>query len=268
LSLRIVVCVKRVLDPEIPARAFGVDPSGLAPVITGLPAAMVIDSYAENALETGIQLRDNVPGSRLIALCLGDTGCDDVLRRALAFTADDAVRCWDPAWADLDGLAVGHILAQAIRAEGGADVILCGRQAGDIEESVVPGALAEALDATCITAALSVEPASVGLRVGRDADGTLVRVLSSIPAVISVGSSAANVPRMPKTKDAMLARRKAIRTYDADALVIDLERGASGTQLVRLELPVQAGSCTLIGATEPAAQAAELIRHFVSLHLV
>ena len=38
-------------------------------------------------------------------LCLGDEESEDVLRRALAFTADQAVRIWDDEWEDLDGQA-------------------------------------------------------------------------------------------------------------------------------------------------------------------
>ena len=88
--MHIVVCLKQVVDPEIPPRYFKIDPETNRPEEGS--GDMVMDSYAENALEAAIQLRDKVNGAKVTALCLGDEETEDVLRRALAFTADQAVR--------------------------------------------------------------------------------------------------------------------------------------------------------------------------------
>ena len=76
---------------------------------------------------------------------------EDVLRRAFAFTADQAVRVWDDEWEDLDGQAVGHILAQTIKKLGGAGFVLTGYQASDIEEGLVGPVMAEELGIPCVT---------------------------------------------------------------------------------------------------------------------
>ena len=88
--MHIVVCLKQVLDPEITPRYFQIDPATNRPV--NEDSDMVLDSFAENALELAIQLRDKTPGATVTALCLGEESAEDVLRRALAFTADAAVR--------------------------------------------------------------------------------------------------------------------------------------------------------------------------------
>ena len=75
----------------------------------------VPDSYAEHALELGIQLRYRFPGSTATALCVGDSASDEVLRRAYALTANAAVRAWDPSWLDLDALATRGISVEEVR---------------------------------------------------------------------------------------------------------------------------------------------------------
>ena len=119
--MHIVVCLKQVIDPEIPPRYFKIDPETNRPEEGS--GDMVMDSYAENALEAAIQLRDKIDGATVTALCLGDEESEDVLRRALAFTADQAVRVWDDEWENLDGQAVGYILAQTIKNLGDVDLV-------------------------------------------------------------------------------------------------------------------------------------------------
>src|SRR3954471_8899495 len=98
LVMHIVVCLKHVYNPEITPRYFEMDPETNRPVDERMD--MVLDSFAENALELAIQLRDKTPGSTVTAVCLGDESAEEVLRRALAFTANTAVRVWDSAWED------------------------------------------------------------------------------------------------------------------------------------------------------------------------
>jgi electron transfer flavoprotein beta subunit len=265
--MHIVVCIKQVLDPEIPARAFRIDDAGTTPVIVGVPATRVIDSYAENALELGVQLRDRTPGARLTALCLGDPASDDVLRRAFAVTADSAARAWEPSWNEFDAMAASHVLARAIAVLGGADVVLCGRQASDIEESLFGPALAEELGAPCITFVRSVEAVHAGVRVEREADGLVMTVEAPVPVVITVTSAASNVPRMPRVKDTMLAKRKPIRVLGAAELSLDATRATPGVHLVRLSLPVTGDDCEMIEG-DVAAQAATLVSRLRGLRLI
>jgi electron transfer flavoprotein beta subunit len=257
--VRIIVCVKQVLDPEIPARAFRIAEGGTHPVVVGFPAAQVPDSYAENALELGLQLRDRVDGSTVTALCVGDAASDEVLRRAFALTADAAARAWDSAWSNCDALATSHIIARAIGVLGGADLVLCGRQAGDIEESLMGPAVAEELGVPCVALARSVVPAGDGVRIEREAGGIVQTVEAPLPVVVTVTSASTNVPRMPKVKDTMLARRKPIRVLGASDLSLDRERAEPLVHIERLSLPAAGGECEMIGGSGVAAQATALV---------
>lgn len=266
--MRIAVCIKQVLDPEIPARAFRVDESGTRPAIDGVPAARVADSYAENALELGLQLRDKTAGSTLTAVCVGDADSDEVLRRAFALTANATVRAWDAEWCNIDALGASHVIARVLDVIGGADLVLCGRQASDIEESVLGPALAEELGMPCITSAGHIESTGQGITVEREADGLLLTVHSSLPVVVTVSSSPTNVPRMAKVRDVVLAKRKPITVFGTADLALDPERVAPGARIERLTLPRSEHLCEMIGGTDVGAQAALLASRLRELRLL
>ena len=80
--MHIVVCLKQVVDPEIPPRYFKIDPETNRPEDGSWD--MVMDSYAENALEAAIQFRDKIDGAKVTALCLGDEESEDVLAQSIS----------------------------------------------------------------------------------------------------------------------------------------------------------------------------------------
>lgn len=264
--MQIVVLLKQILDPEIPPRDFRIDAGSNRPVQGG--AKLVLDSYAENALETAIQLRDSTPGARVTAITLGDQPTEEVLRRAFAFTADAAVRVWDPAWKELDGQAVGYVLARAIASMGGADLILAGRQSGDMEEGLVGPTLAEELGVTCATLVSHLQVEGNRVRVTREADGGYAVLELPLPAVLTVTSSEVNVPRLPKVKDAMMAKSKPIKLLGAAEIAADLERLQPGTRLERAYVPVTDVACEILGGGDGPEKANSLAGRLVELKVL
>jgi len=61
--MRILVCLKQIIDPEIPARDFRLDPvkreaeRGSANLVTNI--------FCENALEMALQLREHIGGTEI-----------------------------------------------------------------------------------------------------------------------------------------------------------------------------------------------------------
>lgn len=252
-QLKIVVCLKQILDPEVPPKEFRIDPATRRPLQGN--AKLVMDSYAEYALEVAIQLKDKAPGSQVTALAVADKPGDEVLRRALALTADGAVRVWDAAWGDLDAPGVAHILARTIAKLGGADLVLCGRQAGDIERGVVGPMLAEELGAACVTTVARVEPAGDRLRLHREIDGGYAVVETRLPAVITITNDETNVPRLPKVKDLMMATRKPITLLGPGDLDLVAARLAPRLAQAELFIPSQEGQCEVLEGDDGAAKA-------------
>ncbi|HEY8449283.1 MAG TPA: electron transfer flavoprotein subunit beta/FixA family protein [Bacillota bacterium] len=265
--LRIAVCLKQVLDPELPPASFRIDAEGLRPDVPGAP--LVMDSYAANALEVGLKLREQVAGSTLTVFCVGDERADEVIRQAFEVTADEGVRAWDPGWERLDALATAHILARAIVTAGGADVVLCGREAGDIEEGLVGPALAEELDAACVTVAERVAPGGPNdwLVVEKRGRSGLLRLAAEPPLVVTITSTKDNVLRMAKVKDKMLARRKRVRVVGAGELGLDPARARPRTELCALTLAESRGTCQWITGADGAELAAQLVRRLRELKL-
>lgn len=264
-NLNIVVCLKQILDPEVAPKDFKIDPATRRPVQGN--AKMVMDSYSENALEVAIQLKEK-SGGKVIALCVGDKPADEVLRRALAVTADEAVRVWDPAWTELDAGAVAHILARAIRKLGGADLVLTGRQAGDVERGLVGPMLAEELGAACTTVVARVEASGDRVRLRREVDGGFHIIESRLPAVVTVTNDETNVPRLPKVKDLMMATRKPITVLGAGDLDLDAARLAPAVALQELFVPTLDARCEIIEGDDGAAKAVNLTNKLKDLKVL
>jgi electron transfer flavoprotein beta subunit len=264
--MHIVVCLKQVLDPEIIPRYFKINPETNRP--ENSDSDLVLDSFAENALELAIQLRDKTPGSTVTALCLGDETSEDVLRRALAFTANQACRVWEDGWEDLDGQAVGYILAQAIKNLGGAELVLTGCQAGDIEEGLVGPVLAEELGIPCITLVSDIEIENESAKATCESEDGCTVVGVPCPAVFTIISAESNVPRLPKVRDIRLARTKPIQLFEAEDLGLESERCQPGVKLERAYVLNREVACEILPGNDSLVLASGLADRLVALKLV
>ena len=127
--MKLLVCLKQILDPEIPARDFRVDPvkreaeRGAANLVTNI--------FCENALETALQFRERIGSGRITVLSFGAATGEDSLRKALAMKADEAALVLNDGQPHPDPLTVARVLAAAIRKLGTFDLIMVGREAGD-----------------------------------------------------------------------------------------------------------------------------------------
>ena len=149
--MNIIVCVKQVLDPEMPASAFKVDP-GTKRVVESQGTPPVLNGFDENAVEAALRIKDAV-GANVTALSMGRSFVMDVVKKPLSMGADDLVLLEDDAFHDLDSYATATVLSAAIRKIGDFDLILAGRQASDWDNAQVPLGVAEMLDLPCLTVA-------------------------------------------------------------------------------------------------------------------
>ncbi|MBI4233574.1 MAG: electron transfer flavoprotein subunit beta/FixA family protein [Chloroflexi bacterium] len=267
--MRIVVCLKQVLDPDaVNAYALWgrlkVDPATKALVREGVP--LLINAYDEQALEAALRIRDKGVPCTITALTLGDESSRQVFRHAFAMGADEGVLLMDPAYQGSDGLGVAHVLAGAIRKLGGADLVLCGRQASDDDQGVVGLALAELLDMPAVTIAGDVQVV----------DGRVVRVVralpdgeevveADLPALVTI-SSELGQPRFPSARGMLEARRKQPRVWSAQDIGVNLAAAqASATRVRQVDLfvPQVQGQCQFIqgeGVAQKAAALAQALR--------
>ena len=107
--MNILVCLKQILDPEVPARDFRVD-SVKREAEQG-SANLVTNIFCENALETALQLRERAGGAKITVLSYGRPTAEDSLRKALAMKADAAALVLNESEGTPDPLAVARVLA-------------------------------------------------------------------------------------------------------------------------------------------------------------
>jgi electron transfer flavoprotein beta subunit len=239
--MNILVCVKQILDPDVPARDFRIDPTRREAVRGG--ANLVPNIFCENALETALQLRDATGGS-VTALSCGTGEAEEVLRKALAMTADDAALVARDEGSAPDSLGVARVLAAAARRLGEFDVVMVGRESGDWGVGQTGGLLAEELGVPMVALVDGAEVSNEGLKLRRQTDYGFDTVLAQTPVLVTITNCEANVPRIPKTRDVMKSYRKTLTAWQVDELGVSLEDRVA--EVVELSIPVKEITCEFV----------------------
>jgi electron transfer flavoprotein beta subunit len=216
--LQVLVCVKQILDPEIPPRQFEVDRGSKKAVPGG--AALVISPFDANAVEIALQLKSREKDCTVTALTLGGEASGKVLRHVLAMGCDEAVQLADPIFEGLDSSGTAKAIAAGIRKKGPVDFVLCGRQAGDWDMGQVGCLVAEELSLPCVTSVSRAEVKDGRLRLRREAEKGEEILEAAIPLLATVTSSSLNQPRYPTAIGIVKAGRKKIPVWSAQDLGI------------------------------------------------
>lgn len=236
--MNILVCMKQILDPEVPARDFRIDAT--RKTADQGSANLVTNIFCENALETALQFRERAGGGTITVLSLGPSSAEDTLRKALAMKADAAALVIDDGGADRDPLNVARFLAAAIRRLGDFDLILTGRESGDWGAGQTGALLAEELGLPYVAFVDSLEP---GLRIRRQTEAGWELVEARPPLVVTITNDEHNVPRIPKVRDVMMAHRQPLTQWTVDDLGIE---PVPYYEVVELAIPQKETQCELV----------------------
>jgi electron transfer flavoprotein beta subunit len=253
--LKILVTVKLVPDTNADKR---IDPATMRLVRTGVET--VLNPFDEYALEAALQLKEKLnDGSTVTVVSMTAPANKEIVRKALAMGADDAVMVSDDTLvgSDLWGTAVA--LAAAIKAQS-PDIVLMGTQSTDAISGDLPGMIAEKLGLPGLTYARKVEVADGRVRVQRETDNGYMTLSAPLPAVVSITKSA-NEPRYPSLKGIMGAKKKEIKQLAAADLALGVTVGTDGAKakLVNVAMPAVRGK----GRVETAADGADGARIIV-----
>lgn len=207
--MKILVSVKRVVDYNIKVH---VKPDGSAVDIEA--AKKSINPFDENALEEAIRLKEQGIATEVIALTIGQSAHQDILRHSLAMGADRAVLVDTPL--ELQPLDVAKTLKSFVAREN-PDLILLGKQAIDDDAGQTGQMLAALLDYSQATFVSEIKIESGRVHVVREIDGGTEALNLPIPAVITADLRL-NDPRFVKLPNLMMARKKPIETLTLDDL--------------------------------------------------
>ena len=110
--IKIIVCVKLIIDPEAPLSIFEIDRKALKPIPPkGMPPVM--NPFDENALEAALRIKDQQE-CKITLLSIGRSLPKAILQRALAVGADEVIVLDDQAFDNLDPFNTVHVLVKGI----------------------------------------------------------------------------------------------------------------------------------------------------------
>jgi len=211
--MKILVPVKRVVDANVKIRVKS-DGSGVE--TANLKLSM--NPFDEIAVEEAVRLKEAGIASEVVVVSIGDTGCQETLRAAMAVGADAAVHV------DTDvvpqPLAVAKLLQAIVRKEQ-PQLVICGKQAIDDDANQVGQMLAALLDWPQATFASRVQIAGGEATVTREIDGGLETLAMPLPAVISTDLRL-NEPRYASLPNIMKAKKKPLTMVSPNELGVDI----------------------------------------------
>lgn len=228
MGLRAAVLLRPILDPELPAERFGVDPSTHRPPAD---APYVLGPFERSALEVALKLKDQGTVDSITVITAGHRGAVEVLRKALAVRCDQAVLIDSDELDTIDPAPRVEVLSQAVEKAGPFDLVFAGRQAGDWDTAQTHFLLAERWGWPVVNMVRTVASAADGLEALHDVVAGVERVAFVPPAVLVVTTDDSNVLRLARVPDLMAASRKPLTTWSPGDLGI-----VSAAALAQLEV--------------------------------
>lgn len=196
--MNITVVIAGVRDPKWPFD------SGYPRVLSPFDAA---------ALELALQLKDARPTVEIAGLVFGRPGDESLVRAVTAVKVDRAIAIHDPAERQWNFTTMAQRIWRAIQRETPqADLLLLGRQFGDLDDSSVPACLAEHAQRPFVRFAhcLSFDAAGAGVIATRERGLSRDHIACPAGAIVSVTNDRANRLRYPLLKNVMMAKKSPV----------------------------------------------------------
>ena len=244
-SMNVLLLLGGIADPKLPL-----------PTAPSMPTLLshrrergMLSPFDAAALEIALKLRDSDAATRIDALVAA--GPDDALLRHVAGYRLDRVAALDPARVvACDAMAVARDLAHAGNAlDCLPQILLIGREFGDMDDGSVPPLLAEALGLPHVGLALSLEmrdgtPWALHQRGG----GLIWRALRE-PVVVSVTNDARNRLRHALLKNVMAAKRLRFDACESSPAAV---AALTLRHVVRMENSSRSRACQMLQGDAPA----------------
>ncbi len=210
-----------------------IDPNGVT---------YVINPYDEIAVEEALKTKEKFgDDSEVIIMTVGSDKSKETIRKALAMGADKGVLLKDDNQRDSFGIA--KALAEEIKALG-CELVFCGKQSVDYDNSITGQLLAEMLDYSCISVVVDLNIDDNKLTAEREIEGGKEIVESELPAVVTT-QKGLNEPRYASLKGIMSAKKKTIDEKPA----ADSE---NLTEVLKMHLPPPKQAGRIIGTDSSA----------------
>ncbi|WP_062016677.1 electron transfer flavoprotein subunit beta/FixA family protein [Aureimonas sp. AU4] len=210
--MKILVCVKRVVDYNVRVRVKG-DGTG----VDLANVKMSMNPFDEIAVEEAVRLKERGGVDEIVAVSIGVQQAQETIRTALAMGADRGILV------KVDGvvepLGVAKILKGVVEAEK-PDLVILGKQAIDDDANQTGQMLAGLLGWAQGTFASKLELADREANVTREVDGGLQTLALKLPAIVTTDLRL-NEPRYASLPNIMKAKKKPLEEKSAADYGVD-----------------------------------------------
>ena len=212
--MKILVTTKQVVDYNVKIRVKS-DFSGIE--LNNLKMSM--NPFDEIALEEAVRLKESGSISEVVAVSIGKTSCQEVLRLALARGADRAILVETAE--ELQPLAVAKILKILVERES-PQLVLLGKQAIDDDSNQTGQMLAALLGWSQGTFISKLCLSNEIAQVTREVDDGLELLHIHLPAILTADLRL-NEPRHTSLPNIMKAKQKPMAFLKAEDFHIDIK---------------------------------------------
>jgi electron transfer flavoprotein beta subunit len=210
--MKILVCVKRVVDYNVRVRVKG-DGTG----VDLANVKMSMNPFDEIAVEEAVRLKEKGGVDEIVAVSIGVQQAQETIRTALAMGADRGILV--KAEGRVEPLSVAKILRGVVEAER-PDLVILGKQAIDDDANQTGQMLAGLLGWAQGTFASKLEIADGEASVVREVDGGLQTVALKLPCIVTTDLRL-NEPRYASLPNIMKAKKKPLEDKSAADYGVD-----------------------------------------------
>lgn len=251
--MNILVLLAGVADNRFPLHAIRIGDDGL--IAEAGSSRRLLSPFDEGALELTLKLRDGHAQCRVEVLVLGGSNNDNLLRSVAAYKPD-RVRLLDlQPCCPWDARLSSAQIAELIRSEGlPVELLLIGREFGDLDEGSLPVLLAASLGLPLFSLAQFAEWQGEAVRLLRERGVRQQWHRVDGPLLVTVTNDKRNKLRHPLMKNVMLAKQM---SFDSAVAASGQGSGLMLVELAAARETLRGGACRMLEG-EVAAQARAL----------
>ncbi len=229
---KILVCISNIPDTTTKIKFVDNNKS-----VDNAGTQWIINPWDELALTRTLDIKDASNGyiESVTVAHVGFADSEATIRKALAMGADNGIRINAEA---KDSYSVAAQLAEVIK-QNNFDVIVCGIESSDFNNSSVGGMLSEMLSIPSVSSVSNLVIEDGKVNVKREIDGGYESILTPLPFIAVVQKGIAKEPRIPSMRGIMSARTKQLQVVEGTAV-------DSFVEYVDFELPKPKSGCKKI----------------------
>jgi electron transfer flavoprotein beta subunit len=216
-----------------------------------------LDPVNEVGLEWALRAREAGLAERVVVVTMGPPDAADGLRHAHAMGADEVVLVTDPQLAGADVRVTAAALA-ACTTWLSADIAVFGYESLDGSSGTVPSAVATALGRPLISRARDAALRGGRLQAERDLGTGAELVDAPLPVVVSFVEGSV-VPRYPKLRDVLAARRVEVTTVSTADLGVQLPSPRPGNVIDLVSVLTTRGEARVVDGPTGVAELARIL---------